>query len=366
MIGSEAHSDVYICILAGGSGTRLWPLSRQSSPKQLLTIMGDRSVLQQTIDRVRPLVPIERIMVLTNPDHAALISKHIPDLPPENIFCEPSARGTAPALGLAAVRLRKVLPGDAVMISLHADHVIRYADRFRSALLEAIQTARQGYLVTIGVVPNKPETGYGYIERGDLIAPDELSVYKIAKFHEKPALELAQEYLASGLYDWNTGYYTWTLNAILQAFAQYQPVTYSQLMEISAALGTPDEAAVIDTVWPQIDKITIDVGIMEHAENAAVVSGDLGWNDIGSWASLYELLPHDGNGNVNLGAGEHLEIDSHNCLISSSGRMVVSLGVQDLVIVDTGDALLVLPRDRAQEVSGLVKTLKQLNLEKYL
>ncbi|MCE5258732.1 MAG: mannose-1-phosphate guanylyltransferase [Chloroflexi bacterium] len=362
----QSVDDVYVCILAGGSGTRLWPLSRQQTPKQLLNVVGNRSMLQQTIDRVLPLVPIERILVLTDPEHVDLIAAHLPELPKDNIYCEPSARGTAPALGLTAFRLRRKLPGNAVMVSLHADHIIQFPERFRTALLTAINTAREGYLVTIGVIPHHPETGYGYIERGKLLNGEQPPVYRIAQFREKPPLELAREYLASGLYDWNTGYFAWTLDAILTAFEQYQPTIYAQLSAIAAAIGSADEAAVLATTWGYIERTTIDVGIMEHATNAAVVSSDLGWNDIGSWASLYDILPHDFNDNVIMGDGEHYEIDTQNCLVYSDKRLVVSLGLQDLVIVDTDDALLVLPRDQAQQVSELVKQLRQHKMTNYL
>lgn len=364
---NQEVENVYICILAGGSGTRLWPLSRKQTPKQLLNLASDRSMLQQTIDRVRPLVPVERILVLTDPDHSELISAHIPEIPKENILTEPSARGTAPALGLAAFRLRSKLPGDTVMISLHADHVIALPERFRSALRTAITTARSGRLVAIGVVPHYPETGYGYIERGTLLASlHELQVYRIAHFREKPPLAVAREYLASGHYDWNTGYFAWTLDTILRAFAQWQPTIYSQLASICAASESGDAGAILNNTWSQIERTTIDVGIMEKATNAAVVSCDLGWNDVGSWASLYDMLPHDSNHNVILGNGEHLEIDTRDCLIHSSTRLVVSLGVHDLIIVDTDDALLILPRERAQEVGDLVRGLQQNNLVKYL
>jgi mannose-1-phosphate guanylyltransferase len=359
--------NAYICILAGGSGTRLWPLSRKQTPKQLLTLTSDRSMLQLTVDRVRPLVPIEHILVLTDPDHCDLIAAHVPEIPSENILTEPSARGTAPALGLAAFRLRKRLPGDTVMISLHADHVIAKPERFLNALRTAITTAQNGYLVTIGVVPHYPETGYGYIERGTLLkAMQELQVYRIARFREKPPLATAQEYVATGRYDWNTGYFTWTLDTILQAFAELQPTIYSQLAAISVSSESVNADEILRNTWNQIERTTIDVGIMEKATNAAVVSCDLGWNDVGSWASLYDILPHDIDENVILGTGEHLEVDTQNCLVYRSGRFVVSLGVKDLIIVDTGDALLILPRERAQEVGDLVRKLQKDNLVKYL
>ena len=282
---NQQVENVYICILAGGSGTRLWPLSHKQTPKQLLNLAGDRSMLQQTIDRVRPLVPIEHILVLTDPDRCELIATHLPEIPKENILTEPSARGTAPALGLAAFRLRSKLPGDTVMISLHADHLIALPERFRSALRTAITTAQNGHLVAIGVVPQYPETGYGYIERGTLLTNlNEMPVYQIARFREKPPLAVAQEYLASGRYDWNTGYFSWTLDTILQAFAQWQPTIYSQLASICTTSETGDSDTIMKNTWSQIERTTIDVGIMEKATNAAVVSCDLGWNDVGSWA----------------------------------------------------------------------------------
>jgi mannose-1-phosphate guanylyltransferase len=355
--------DVSITILAGGSGTRLWPLSRRQHPKQLLALGGERSLLQSTVDRVLPLVPPERIYILTGPDLAASIAAQLPNIPPQNILIEPSPRGTAPCLGLAAMQLRRAHGGEGVMISLHADHIVRREEDFRATLLAAMATARQDYIVTIGIQPDHPNTGFGYIERSEALGREQgLDVYHVAGFTEKPPLERAREYVASGRFYWNTGYFTWTLDHILGEFRRLQPVLYAQLEQIVDAAGTPKA----ERIWSQIVPVTIDVGIMEHAARVAVVPCDLGWNDVGSWASLWDILPRDGEGNVALGDGQHVGLQTHNTLVYSSGRLVATVGLDDMLVIDTGDAVLVLPRSRAQDVSALVKELRARGLDRHL
>jgi mannose-1-phosphate guanylyltransferase len=360
-------SDVYVTILAGGSGTRLWPRSRQESPKQLLNLLGDQSMLQQTIDRVLPLVPAERIYILTGPDHAPLIAGQI-SIPAENILLEPSPRGTGPCLGLAAIKLRQNCgDGQSVMVSLHADHAIGDVERFRAALKAAITTARQGYIVTVGILPDFPATGFGYIERGELLDhTQDHNVYHVVRFAEKPPMEQAQAFVDSGRFYWNAGYFVWTLDGVLDEFRQQLPEMYTQLDEIAAARHSTSEAEVLQRVWSQIKNTTIDVGIMEHARKVAVVPGDLGWSDIGSWASLHEILPRDAQENVVLGEGPHLGMDTTNSLIYSDGKLVATIGMENVIVVNTKDAVLVLSKDRAQDVSALVKELRARGLEDYL
>jgi mannose-1-phosphate guanylyltransferase len=354
--------DVHITILAGGSGTRLWPLSRQDRPKQLLALDGPRSMLQRTVDRVRPLLPPERIYVLTGPEYAEAIAAQLPDLPEENIFLEPSPRGTAPCLGLAAMEIARRHGRRSIMVSLHADHVIADETRLRQCLVAAANKAREGYLVTVGIMPTGPETGFGYIERGEPIGFEgDLPVYRVSRFTEKPALAQAQAFIASERYYWNAGYFAWTVDNILAEFSRLLPEMHARL-DAMTTLGRLDDVGI----WDQITPTTIDVGIMEKARNVAVVPAEMGWNDVGSWAAMYEIMPKDDQGNVVLGSGLVLNVGTTGSLILSDKRLVSVVGLEDLVVVDTEDALLILPRERAQEVSQLVRDLRSRGLDQYL
>ena len=356
-------NDVHIAILAGGSGTRLWPHSREARPKQLQSLVGDESMLQRTVKRVLPLVPHERIHILTGPEHAHAIASQLPDIPRESIFIEPSPCGTGPALGLAAVRLRSRYPGHTLMMSLHADHAIKQEESFREALVAAVNTARRGHLVTVGIVPSYPETGFGYIERGQfLVREGGLRVFRVARFTEKPPLPKAEEFVASGRFYWNAGYFAWTLDNIIEEFQRLLPETYARL---DAMVGATDAAAA-QRIWEQVRPVTIDVGIMEAARKVAVVPCEMGWSDVGSWEALHGILPRDAQENVVLGSGKHVGIGTTNSLVYSDTRLVTTIGLDDVVIVDTEDALLVMPKKRAQEVSGLVKSLCARGLEDYL
>ncbi|NLG28716.1 MAG: mannose-1-phosphate guanylyltransferase, partial [Chloroflexi bacterium] len=331
-MASRATVDLqhtYVTILAGGSGTRLWPHSRVQRPKHLLELVGDSSTLQQTVERVLPLIPAERVFVLTGPDHAGMVAAQLPGLPAGHVLIEPSPRGTAPCLGLAAMRLRAMAGSDdAVMVSLHADHAITEPQRFRSALTAAVVAARAGAIATIGVIPTRPDTGFGYIERAEL--RDEVDgqpIYAVSRFAEKPREELARQFIDSGRYYWNTGYFAWTLGRILGEFRRQLPAMYAQLEQVSGGgeAGAPD-------AWNAIVRTTIDVGIMEHAENVVVIPADLGWSDIGSWASLLELLPADADGNVLLGDGEFVGLRTRRSLVRSGKRLVAAIGCDEMII----------------------------------
>ena len=362
----ETLTDVYVTILAGGSGTRLWPYSRARLPKQLLPIGGGRSLLQGTVDRVLPLVPLERIYILTGPEHAAPIAAQLPDMPRENILVEPTPRGTAPCLGLAALRLRQVAGSDgAVMVSLHADHVVERGDAFRQALRAAIAVAHQGVIATLGILPTHPDTGFGYIERGKpLTTFHGLDAFGVERFREKPPLDVARRYVNSGRFYWNAGYFAWTLGRILGDFGRHLPATLDALRRLVAMEDTSSPAYA--ALWNEIPPVTIDVGILEQASRIAVVPCDLGWNDVGSWASLHDILPHDADGNVCLGGGTFVGLDTRSSLVCTSGRLVATIGLRDVIVVDTGDAVLVLPKERAQDVSRLVRELRDRGLQEYL
>lgn len=364
-MASRAAVDLqhtYVTILAGGSGTRLWPHSRVQRPKHLLKLVGDSSSLQQTVERVLPLVPAERVFVLTGPDHADMVAAQLPELPAGHVLIEPSPRGTAPCLGLAAMRLRALAGSDdAVMISLHADHAIAEPQRLRAALTAAAVAARAGAIATIGVIPTRPDTGFGYIERAEL--RDEVNgqpIYAVSRFTEKPREELARQFIDSGRYYWNTGYFAWTLGRILGEFRRQLPEMYAQLEQVSGGATDAPE------VWNAIARTTIDVGIMEHAENVVVIPADLGWSDIGNWASLLELLPADADGNVLLGDGEFVGLGTRRSLICSGKRLVTAIGCDEMIIIDTDDALLVLPKACAQDVAALVKLLRAKGLQELL
>jgi len=248
------------------------------------------------------------------------------------------------------------------MVSLHADHVVRDGAALRAALCASIDTAREGRLVTVGIIPSRPETGFGYIQRGELLARRHgLDVYRLARFTEKPPLEVARAYVASGEYCWNAGYFTWQLDTIIDAFAEMLPQLHAALRTVVEHL---DDAAGM-AAWQGIEPVTIDVGIMERAHNAAVVPCEMGWSDVGGFAALYDLMPHDADGNVVRGSGCYVALAGGRNLVASD-RLVATIGLDDVVVVDTGDALLVMPRDRAQDVSILVRRLRELGLDSYL
>ena len=356
-----------IVILAGGSGTRLWPRSRQALPKQFLDLTGQGTMLQETFHRLTPLVPPERILVITNAEYVGLVREQLPALPAGHAIGEPLPRGTAAAVGLGAIFAEHIQP-DAVMASVHADHLILKPQAFRGALVASAQVADRGHLVTLGIAPTFPHTGLGYIEQGDLLEPAaNHAVYRVKRFVEKPDLATAKRFLASGYFTWNSGLFGWRVDRIMAEFAAFMPELYAGLRQIGQALGSPMADHALRTIFPTLPHQTIDYGIMERASDVAVIPVDIGWTDIGSWATLLEVLEGDEAGNVVRGPAPAVLIDSKTSLVyTTPGRLIAAVGVEDLVIVDTPDALLICPRDRAQDVRKVVDTLKASGRESYL
>lgn len=361
--------NVYIVIMAGGSGTRFWPLSRESMPKQLLRIEGEETLIQQTMGRVTPLIPSNRIFIVTNKNHADQMSYQLPEIKRENYIIEPTAKNTAAAIGFASAHIYHYNP-DAVMVVLSADHVIKERDRFLDVLRDAIRVAGMDYLVTIGLKPTRPETGYGYIEAGDEIEvkikgkKEEITVYSVKRFVEKPDAERAAVYLKEGNFFWNSGMFVWKAGRILEEIGNYMPVLYNGLKEISSAIGKEDEVMVSENAFTKFEPISIDYGVMEKSGRVAVVPADFDWSDVGSWTALDEISTMDPGGNVIM--GNVIDIDSQNSIIYASDRLVATLGLKDMVVVDTEDATLVCRKDKAQEVKKIVENLKRRGSEEYI
>lgn len=355
---------LYAVIMAGGSGTRLWPLSRQSRPKQVLRLMGERTLYQMAIDRLTPMMPPERIIVITTADLADTLESQAPEIPAANIVVEPEGRGTAPVIGLGALMAEQRAGGEAVIACLTADHYIRDVEKFRSVLSTAAQVAVDGAIVTLGIAPTFASTGFGYIQRGRARAALRgFEVYEVAQFKEKPDADVAAQFVADGMHSWNSGMFVWSTRRVRAEFERQLPETAAGLSQIGAALGTPAEGETLLRLWPSIPRQTIDYGIMEGADDVAVIPIDIGWSDVGSWASLLDILPPDECGNVVLDA-QHYGIDTERTLVCGE-RLVATIGLRDTIIVDTPDALLVCTAERAQDVRQVVERL-QKNGKDYL
>lgn len=354
-----ANRPFWAVIPAGGSGTRLWPLSRPARPKFLLPLLGERSLLQETVARLEGLAPIERTLVICGPLHVDAIQAQLPGLPPENIIVEPVPRGSGSAIGLAAALIRERDP-DAIMGSFAADHRIEDVAAFQRAIRTAITAADRGWLVTVGLTPTAPETGFGYIERGDerIIETVDGVAYRAVRFHEKPAREQAEAYLASGRFLWNASMFVWGVGRVLDEMHVLLPALHDGVTRIAAAWDSAGRDEVFLPAWSALDDVTIDHGVMERSGAVAVVPAEMGWSDVGDWNSLGEFAPDAGDGNR--AHGDLLAVDAHgNLAWSETGRTIALLGVSDLVVVDTGDVVLVLPRERAQDVKRLVERAKE-------
>lgn len=349
---------MYAVILAGGSGKRLWPLSRRECPKQLLDMACEgKPLLRETFSRLEPLVPPDAVYVITAEKYVEGTGEHLESLPQSNIITEPQGRGSAPAIGLAAVHLKRRDP-DAVMACLPADHYIAEPERFRQVLSVAEQVAQAGRLVTLGIRPDHPETGYGYIESGEkLMEIGGYSVHAVRRFTEKPDQRTARVFVEEGRHFWNSGMFIWKASAILDEIGKHLPRLHECLSQLERVLGTQEESGVLERTWPAVERETIDFGVMEKADDVVVIPVEMGWSDIGSWASLVDLLPADADGNVVVGS--HVGLETRDCLIHSEGRLVTTVGVENLIVVETDDAILVCSRDRAQQVKALVERLDE-------
>jgi len=350
-------------IMAGGEGTRFWPLSRKDNPKQFLKLNDDqKTMLQETVERIKELVPIEQVFIATNEAYQEAIKKQLGGIPAENIIVEPMKRNTAACIGLSSVVIENKYPGS-TMIVLPADHLIKDENKFVDILSKAVMTASTGKnLVTLGIKPTHPETGYGYIHYGDhLHTIDGDQVFEVQNFTEKPDLDTAKDFLEDGNYLWNSGMFIWQLDSILYNLEKYLPEMYESLSKIKKALGTDLEKKVIENEFEKMESVSIDYGIMEKAEDIFVIPGSFGWDDLGSWPALERVKKVDDDGNVVV--GKHYGIDTTNSIIHSPNKVVTTIGLDDVVIVDTEDAILICDKKRAQEVKEIRNILAEDGLE---
>ncbi|WKV08018.1 mannose-1-phosphate guanylyltransferase [Thermoanaerobacterium sp. CMT5567-10] len=349
--------------MAGGKGERFWPKSRIKMPKQFLKLYGDKTMIHQTVDRLRRLMPIENIFVVTNIDYAGLISDQIPELPTENILIEPMGKNTAACIGLAALHTEK-LSKDSIMVVVPSDHVIKDEETYLGVLKTAIEKAKSGNnLVTIGIKPQHPETGYGYINFRKITHEilNNNPVHKVERFVEKPDYDTAVKYVESGNYLWNSGMFIWKTSTILNAIKEYMPQLYSALNVIREHFDSDEIEKVLYEEYSKLESISIDYGIMEKAKNVYVVPGDFGWDDVGSWTSIERLYEKDENGNVI--KGNVVSVDTKKCIITGSDKLIATLGIEDVIIVDTEDALLICSKDKAQNVKEVLKEIREKKSE---
>ncbi|MEK0313654.1 mannose-1-phosphate guanylyltransferase [Cohnella sp. 56] len=353
-------------IMAGGKGERFWPKSRTHLPKQFLNISGNKSMIQQAVARLERLMDISRIFIVTNESYAELISMQIPHLPASNIIIEPIGRNTGPCIALASMIVEQQYP-DSTMIVLPSDHIIKDEGEFITILEAATRVAaQQENIVTLGITPTSPETGYGYIKRTeDMWESLSTPVYKVNQFVEKPDLETAKEYVEAGDFYWNSGIFIWKTTTVRRKIQQYMPEIEAVLKEIEPSLGTPWESEEIRQKFVLMPDQSVDYGIMEKADNIYVVPCQLGWDDVGSWTALDRIDNRDDDGNVI--RGNILNIDTKNCIIESNdGKLIATLGIEDLIVVDTEDVTLICTKDKAQEVKKLLKELRTQKREQYL
>ena len=361
-------NKVCAVIMAGGVGARFWPRSREKYPKQLLEIVGRGTMIQNTVKRLEGVVDMRDVFIVTNKVQKGLVAKQLPSIPEENIIVEPVGRNTAPCIGLAALHVGRVDP-QAVMVVLPADHVIEDGEEFRRTLKLAVETARESSsLLTIGIHPMQPETGYGYIqvveEQGDNNPYLSKGVFRVKTFAEKPNLQTAERFLASGDFLWNSGMFVWRADVILQEIQRCLPDLYSELQKIGGVLDTPNYQSTLELVYGLIRGISVDYGIMEKSDRVYVIPGRFGWSDIGSWDEVYRTSGKDDRGNSI--TGKVVQRDTANSYVFSPDRLVAMIGVSDLIVINTDDALLICKKGRSQDVKEISDYLKRKQMNEYL
>lgn len=358
----------YALLLAGGGGTRLWPMSREERPKQLLSLIEERSLFRASVERLDPLFAPEQIYVSTTQQYIDALRGEAPTIPPENFIAEPAKRNNAAAIGLAVTVLQKRDP-NAVIAMMPTDHFINKHDVFLDVLRVAHEVALHDNIITLGISPSFPSTGFGYIQQGAIHSEiDQFTIYKATRFTEKPDVVRATQFIASGEYSWNSGMFIWSANTAMAEFERQQPDMSALLQELQPTVDTPEFDATLNRIWEHMPRISIDYAIMEHAQQMTVIPVDIGWSDVGSWASLYDVLPRDKFGNVGKGGRaerNRIVLDTRDTLIYTD-KLAVAIGVDNIIVIETDDVVMVCKRDRAQDVREIVKYLRDNDLSDYL
>lgn len=355
--------NITALIMAGGRGERFWPKSRKNLPKQFLSLTDDgKTMIQLTVERISPLVKLEDIYIATNRDYRQLAIEQLPGIPEENILCEPIGRNTAPCIGLGAVHIAKKYE-DALMFVLPSDHLIKFNKMYLTTLEDACKVAELNTnLVTIGITPDYPETGYGYIKFDSHVT--EGRAYKVDRFVEKPTLEVAKEYLASEEYLWNSGMFIWKVSSIMKNMKQFMPDTYTKLNKIKDAIGTPEQDMVLEKEFTAMESQSIDYGIMEKAKDIYILPGTFGWDDVGSWLAVERIKKTNEFGNVV--NGNIITVKTKNCIIQGGRKLIATVGLEDLIVVDTDDATLICAKDEAGDIKKVIENLKICNRDEYI
>lgn len=350
-------------IMAGGRGERFWPKSRRNMPKQFLSLTDDgRTMIQHTVERILPLVDMADIYIATNLEYKSIVKEQLPELPEENILCEPVGKNTAPCIGLGAVHIGKKYE-DALMLVLPSDHLIKFNSMFVDTLKDACEVAEEGKnLVTIGITPNYPETGYGYIKFDSNVKKGKS--YGVMRFVEKPDLETAKEYLQTEQYLWNSGMFVWKISSILSNLKQYMPETYEGLLRIQNAIGTAEQDKVLNEEFQAFVSESIDYGIMEKASDIYTLPGNFGWDDVGSWLAVERIKQTNEAGNVV--NGNVITVNTKKCIIEGGSKLIATVGLEDIIVVDSEDALLICKKESAGDIKKVLENLRENNRDEYI